>query len=250
MSWFQGLLSKIFGPVEERELPELDEVLARVETLERPAYTPVVSEGDCAPGGSKLLGHPLVTKEHPWPKCGNCENRMQLFWQQDLSDSQLPHEYPQRDGLLQFFLCTSGKWKCESYEPFSKGTFIRVVPVGEGVVEDLPEGHFPAKTIVGWSAHRDFPFEGAEVEGIDLSDEEREVLADAYPREGDKVGGWPYWVQDPEYPDCPRCLNRMEYLFQVGCEDNFPYMFGDAGVGHLSFCKTHPDVMSFHWACH
>jgi hypothetical protein len=41
----------------------------------------------------------------------------------------------------------------------------------------------------------------------------------------------------------------MELLFQLDSEDHVPFMFGDAGCGHLTRCPEHPDVVTFGWAC-
>lgn len=32
---------------------------------------------------------------------------------------------------------------------------------------------------------------------------------------GCKIGGWPRWNRDPEWPDCPECGRRMGFLLQV-----------------------------------
>lgn len=38
-------------------------------------------------------------------------------------------------------------------------------------------------------------------------------------------------------------------LFQIDSEDNIPYMFGDTGCGHITYCEKHPRVLAFGWAC-
>lgn len=67
---------------------------------------------------------------------------------------------------------------------------------------------------------------------------------------GDKLAGWPTWVQNPEYPSCPRCESQMVYVFQLDSEDNLPYMFVDVGRGHITQCPRHLDVVAFGWACY
>lgn len=77
-----------------------------------------------------------------------------------------------------------------------------------------------------------------------------EALQEAVPNAtGDKLGGWPAWVQGVEYPDCPRCGARMALLFQLDSEENVPWMFGDVGCGHVTRCPAHPDEVAFGWAC-
>jgi uncharacterized protein YwqG len=84
-----------------------------------------------------------------------------------------------------------------------------------------------------------------------MTDELGDALSDAgIPRAGDKLGGWPDWIQGVEYPACPRCGNAMKTIFQLDSQDHIDHMFGDAGVGHVTQCPTHPDVLAFGWACY
>ena len=87
--------------------------------------------------------------------------------------------------------------------------------------------------------------------GFDLTnpmdDCEVEEIADSEP--GDKLAGWPNWVQGVEYPRCPRCGRRMIIVFQVASEDNIPFMFGDVGRGHITQCPDYKEVVAFGWAC-
>ena len=86
--------------------------------------------------------------------------------------------------------------------------------------------------------------------GVELADGEWEALAEGgYPRAGDKLAGWPYWVQDVEYPDCPKCGERMRLVFQIDSGDNLPFDFGDVGCGHVTQCTEHKGVLAFGWAC-
>jgi uncharacterized protein YwqG len=86
--------------------------------------------------------------------------------------------------------------------------------------------------------------------GIDVRDLEGDAAeAISLAEAGDKLGGWPHWIQGIEYPSCPRCKHRMELVFQLDSEDNLPYMFGDVGIGHITQCPEHPDVLTFAWAC-
>jgi uncharacterized protein YwqG len=65
----------------------------------------------------------------------------------------------------------------------------------------------------------------------------------------DKLFGWPCWVQSEEYPYDRKTQARMELLFQLGWEDNLPYMFGDAGIGHLTKSPDDENELAFGWAC-
>ena len=138
---------------------------------------------------------------------------------------------------------------------------------------------FPAKDIVGWQPFEDLP-DGEEHERLGLrydydfkpgitsvdvhwddgnthftglihaNDGDDDVVgAIASAANKDKLGGWPAWIQCVEYPQCPKCQSEMEYFVQIDSEDNLPHMFGDVGCGHISFCRNHPEVIAFTWAC-
>ena len=66
---------------------------------------------------------------------------------------------------------------------------------------------------------------------------------------GDKLAGYPHWVQGVEYPNCPECNRRMELAFQLDSEDHLPFMFGDVGCGPITQCPEHKEVVTFGWAC-
>lgn len=66
---------------------------------------------------------------------------------------------------------------------------------------------------------------------------------------GDKLSGWPAWVQNSDYAACPKCGKSMRLLFQFGSNDNLTFLFGDAGTAYLSQCATHQDVLAFSWQC-
>jgi hypothetical protein len=134
------------------------------------------------------------------------------------------------------------------------------------------DGHFPAKRIVGWTRFLDLPkpsehdelglrysynFEAGSVKlecpelGPVFDTIKHHMLAEniANSELSDKLAGWPAWIQNVEYPNCPRCGRRMVLVFQVDSEDNVPFMFGDAGCGHVTQCPEHKEVVAFAWAC-
>jgi hypothetical protein len=124
--------------------------------------------------------------------------------------------------LNRFFYCVD----CDDWEPFSKSHLVRVIePEGEPAEYELPHfqdnwsedslvkksnGKFPARIIVNWK----------ETDKASMS-----------PRGRDRLSGYPRWVQDPEYPNCPICVRSMERLiFEFASDDNVPYLWGDAGT--------------------
>jgi uncharacterized protein YwqG len=148
-----------------------------------------------------------------------------------------------------------------------------VQPTGEATTISVPAEFFPAKRIIDWKTFIDLPKPSEHEElglkytydhkagTVDLACEELglrfEDIRDRSLAEnianselGDKLAGWPAWVQDVEYPLCPRCGRRMVLVFQVDSEDHIPFMFGDVGCGHVTQCPEHKDVVAFGWACH
>ena len=70
------------------------------------------------------------------------------------------------------------------------------------------------------------------------------------PFEGDKLAGWPYWVQDVEYPKCPTCDRLMDTLiFEFASDDHVPYLWGDVGTGYILQCPEHKEQVAFLWQC-
>lgn len=70
------------------------------------------------------------------------------------------------------------------------------------------------------------------------------------PFEGDKLAGYPHWVQDVEYPNCPLCNRLMDQLiFEFASDDNVPYLWGDVGSGYILQCPDHKKELAFLWQC-
>jgi len=67
------------------------------------------------------------------------------------------------------------------------------------------------------------------------------------PLSGEKLGGWPLWVQEVNYPTCPVCGNKMRFLLQIDSNKTLPYVFGDYGCGHITQCSEHNSVLAFTW---
>ncbi|MEM7788270.1 MAG: DUF1963 domain-containing protein [Bacteroidota bacterium] len=222
----------------------------------RTAWRPLVTEADGPATASKMAGTPYVPAGEPYPTCPNCAAPLQLFVQLDTATLPEAVRGEHGEGLIQLFYCTSQEpmceVDCEAFFPFSRSVVARLV-VPDGLPEaDLPEvaDAFPPRQIVGWEAFDDYP-SGAESMsrlGVALTDAEQDTAweAAAY---GDKLGGWPAWIQGVEYPDCPRCGRAMRLVFQVDSEETLPVVFGDSGVGHLTQCPVHQDVLAFGWAC-
>lgn len=244
-------------PAREAEARDLAEITAGLGDYRRTAYVPVVEQGEGEAAASKFAGSPYLAPGEAWPACGNCGRPMQPFVQ--LAGDSLPPEAHTRIApgeLFQLFYCTREDPQCEvdcdAWAPRAKSTLLRLVtPVESPGGPPAPEGMFPAARIVGWTAEDDFPnYEELGILGVKLPDVESDTLAEAYPHFGEKLLGWPAWVQGVEYPECRVCGRRMELLFQVDSEKNLPFMFGDVGVAHATQCPEHRTELAFGWACY
>jgi uncharacterized protein YwqG len=240
----------------------LDSLPDQIRPLIRTAYVPMTSPGEFG-ASSGFGGQPFLTRGVEHPICPNCHEPMTLLAQ--LSTDQLPAESrPVGAGLLQLFYCTDPDpltpMPCsvilDGWEPFSGCHVVRLVPSGDdGRPSDLGRP-FPALTVRRWDAVREVPnWDELIGLGIKLKVDEAEALADAdIPHGGDKIGGWPRWIQGVEYPTCPRCGETMRYLLQIDSQGNaahtnVPFLFGDMGTAHVCQCPNDPGVFAFGWAC-
>lgn len=234
-----------------------DSIKEKLEPFRRktwvPETKPMAGSSDC----SKFSGNPVLPVNESWPCCKNCDQPMQLFLQLDSNSLPVEAGKPFGEGFLQVFYCTNWEQECEvdceAFFPFSKSTLVRVLPFGacEASQSNPVKDKFPEVVISGWKEKTDYPnWEELESLNFPLTDEESDCLCDQdTPLSGDKLLGWPHWVQGVEYPDCPECGQKMELVFQIDSEDNLPYMFGDAGCSHVTQCKRHPHLLTIAWAC-
>ena len=246
------------------------------ERVTRPAWRPVVEEGDGPSTASKFFGMPWTGPDAPWPVCSPCDLPMAPLLQLRLDD--LPGiEGRHGPGLLQFFYCSDSCYNCEAEDahlPFSdKATRVRILhPIPGGEPAPSPPGYeppeAPAQRLVGWDRLDDRPgyhelrqnglildhdsatgtqrVRCPEV-GLDVTIPDESDLVEAAPKAtpGDKLGGWPHWIQREEYPSCPRCGLRMALLFQVASHDHARNALADFGTGHITQCPEHKDVVAF-----
>ncbi len=178
----------------------------------RKAWKPVVEEGDGAVTASKYSGIPWLAPGEAWPGCKNCGKPMQLFLQLDLD--AIPRELRGQhgQGLIQLFYCTSSKPNCEdaceSYFGNTKAMCVRLVRPGPqcGSPKSSPVAEaFDAAQILRWEALPDEVPTHVELGelGVDTSGLPDELPGMAAP--GDKIGGWPHWIQGVEYGTCGVC---------------------------------------------
>jgi len=239
----------------------------------RTAWQPEVRSDDPNPAGSAFSGVPSLLTGEDWPTCKICGVPMEAMLQLDLKT--LPTDRHGTD-LLQLFYCVADE-PCEGgWEAFANQTSLcRIISPNDARPATINRNRFPAKTIQGWTAiedlpdpieherlgikidyhFNDVPFQPMEMWCPELDLHfvgaqfikvlEQNVAA----ADGDKLGGWPAWVQGVEYPSCPECGTEMSLVMQIESEDNVPYMFGDSGRGHITQCPNHQHVVAFAWSC-
>jgi uncharacterized protein YwqG len=240
----------------------------------RPAWRPVTANNDGSRTASKFSGLPWLSPSEGWPECKECRKPMPLFLQLDLST--IPPEARSQfgDGLLQLFYCTSCDGGWETFSCVSLVRLLSPLVVGQPSGTAVTSNVLPVKLISGWTSFMDYP-DPPEHEALGLKyeydfktkpvttrvtskeppfssepirdDGLAEAISVAEP--GDKLAGWPLWIQGVEYPRCPACHAPMRVLFQLDSNDNLDFMFGDAGTGHITQCPVHKDVVAFGWAC-
>jgi uncharacterized protein YwqG len=217
-------------------------------------------------------GSPSMAPGEPWPRCQGCNRWMQFFLQIPLAS--FPAGASRGDGTLQLFYCSQDDGRCETWRPFSGTHVVRLLHgPASPVAHPLGLAPFPTRTINQWTELIDHPHAeehaslglvydydfpnkrvsvscdelGISLRDLDLESDVAETIS--APATGDKLGGWPAWIQRAEYPACPTCARRMELVLQLDSEDNVPHMFGDAGLGHITQCPDHPRKLAFGWAC-
>lgn len=239
----------------------------------RPAWMPIVRDAESAQSHSCFSGIPLLLADEDWPACRSCGDAMELIIQLELS--KLPTDrHGQR--MLQLFYCVTGDTCDLGWEAFSRhSSLCRAILPQHATPAATNRNHFPTKAIDSWRAIEDLPdsvehdrlgiridyhFNDVPFQPMEFWCDELDLhfvgsqFIDCLEQnvaaaDGDKLGGWPRWVQGVEYPACPQCGSEMTLLMQIASEDNVPYMFGDCGIGHITQCPAHHEVVAFAWAC-
>lgn len=254
-------------PVPPLEPALFEQIRAKIGPSLRPTWVPVLVDPSDDAGRSMLSGRPLLRAGEEWPRCPSCSSAMPLVFQLRLAD--LPADAriaaPPRSTHLQFFYCCSTGCSVDAaWEGFAKNRLLRFIESGEPA-SSLPdfEQSFPPRDIESWERHlesphwediqldealRDARFHlGERLDEPDVSDDERAL---AGPRGGQKLLGWPRWEQGPEWQSCPRCGEKLTFVFQVDANSGpLEMLFAADGFGHVSQCAQHPDVLAFAWAC-
>jgi hypothetical protein len=265
-------------PEEQKRVRLVEALGSWLERFRRSAWHPACAERDGRLTDSRFAGTPWLALGESWPTCGACRRPLALFLQLNLSE--LPADLDGRvgAGLLQFFYCrhtaSDGDCPSEGFEPFAECHLVRLVqPDARDDRLEIPAElrDLAPRTIIGWNRVDDYP-RWNELERFGLSFHvstyngeqwlecpEIGLVSERFTPGsldswelcdgGDKLSGWPCWIQEIEYPNCPRCQRPMQLVFQH-TGDKLPFMFGDLGIGHITQCPEHKEVLAFGWACH
>jgi hypothetical protein len=84
-------------------------------------------------------------------------------------------------------------------------------------------------------------------DGYEAGREISDTVASASP--GDKLFGWPRWVQFACYPQCDQCGCPMRYLLQIDSKCSIPKIFGDVGTAHVFYCDEHRSSFAITYEC-
>jgi ankyrin repeat protein len=206
----------------------------------RKAYYPIFEDIELRLCESRFGGQPWVQDEYPRPQSDG--KVLPLVLQLNLNEH--PHKKERRNKLLQVFY-NKNAWGD------GRGV-VRCIPLeGEGRVEEGPA--FPVLNISGWSkAKSDFPSINTDSARIKQTLSEEQIAMLRFLNvSGDKLGGWPDWVQDSNYPICSQCQGlQSQLIFQLEGGRTLPVDWGDAGIAYLLCCPKHPSEMSFITQCY
>ena len=244
----------------------------------RPAWHPVCEEGDGPLTASRFAGTPWLAPGEPLADLRRLRPAARPVPAIEPVRAAGGAGRTVRRGLLQFFHCrhtaSGGDCRSEGFKPFAECHLVHLVqPDARDDHPELPAepGDVAPSMIIDWDRIDDYP-RWNEVERFGLtfhiSSSNREewvecpeigLISERFkpgsldswqPCDGgDKPSGWPCRIQDIEYPSCPRCQRPMQLVFQH-TGDKLPFMFGDSGLGHITQCPEHLEVLAFGWACH
>ncbi|MFN8518144.1 MAG: DUF1963 domain-containing protein [Chloroflexota bacterium] len=179
--------------------------------FERTAYLAETELGDLG-AGSGFGGRPYLPGGTEHPRCPGCGEAMPLLVQ--LDTASMPAGIASGEGLLQVFYCgaTDDLSPCpaglEDWEAFSPVHVQRLVPaLSDGRVSVAGEALVPRR-VTRWLPVPDLPgWEELTALGVDAGEPPDDVWE--LPYDGEKLGGWPRWVQGIEYPSCRVCGRTM-----------------------------------------
>jgi uncharacterized protein YwqG len=210
-----------------------------------PAYAPLAREtvrlhprsGNCAVDESKLGGVFLMPTEEPWPY--DLESGFPFVPILQLRAEDVPEiGFPDGKNLFQLFWCFNGVLICKVFWRNRREIKDYLTELPEDVLIEIEENQsfYPTPCVLYPERVIEYPhlFDIMEHypdldEALETSKELKKAIAsianlesdepsDVYQdllstADGTKVGGYPYWVQDPEAPD------DLEYLLTIASRE-------------------------------
>lgn len=235
---------------------KIEKAKAKLQAFIKKAYLPIVKVATPKHDATtKFGGLPYLRNNKDWETCPSCKQNMQLFVQLNLET--LPLKYSNSKGLIQLFYCTN-EAKCElsqdNFLPFSQGVVARKIQVKGNSATQKPNlaKVFEEKQVTTWETIDDYPSPEEYVDlGIEIDRNTVELLEDAdicLPAPGDKLGGWPYWLQYREYiEDEADDESEFSHLLQLDSQDNLPFDFGEGGLAYLMYNPKKDEELALLW---
>ena len=244
--------------------PQGDEDLERLELLRRihagpvaatarTALIPILGPRGKAARATRFRSSPILAPGESVPACPSCKKPMTCLAEIDLA--ALPATAGLTgEGVVQVFYCTNTDSNCEvETEAWMPGKgrskLVRLVS-GQGSAKAAPEG----LEVVGFRNALDAPskddLESASGMKAAKALKAAKIDEDEWPGAvpGDKIGGYPAWVQDTEFPRCPACDGAMtELVLQMVSDGAAKVQFGDMGTAYVLRCPSHPSELDLIW---
>ena len=173
----------------------------RAMVLPREAYIPITTVNAL---GRTTIGARSALLPHgsSWPTCARCAAAMTNIVQLDFTE--LPEPYRKDGGIVQLFLCPNGgEQQCWIESGGGIGLYLYQ---DVSNLEELPAPQeVPACALGGaitqWRKIVEEPFPHEAVLGTELDMQQySDAQEKALPIECDKLGGWPAWIQDFDWP--------------------------------------------------
>lgn len=193
----------------------------------RPCHKLKTRKGAGAARASRFGGHPWLAADESWPSHQG-EPALFLF-QVDLAE--LPVEAGQ--GLLRVFIKPDGGFALQD----------TTCMVTQAIKGDVVTGSNPLspRQLTGFGkATQDLP--GAEAHDLVKLDPAEVEHLPLMTQAGDKVGGWPHWIQDAS---SPKGFGR--FVLQVDTGGALAFSYGDSGIGILLQHDTDDDRFHMVW---
>lgn len=252
---------------------KIPEVVAALERNEKQTtlLNPILMDADIGITKSKMGGTPNLSNFKTYPKCDVCQHDLnfiiQLF-QVDFPDFYFPND----SRLFQVFRCPNescsgnynGIYDLKLFPYFFKGFRVKnhIDPPLPIVDSDEYEARMPPYALASKQAS-DFPYYA------DFGWNDKNILRTNYeelkkrindegiidrfftPQRGNKLWGYPSWIQNSVWPACSICAEDKTFFLQLSGEMDFvirrdyKYVQGDPWSSYSSFINEWGHIYFF-----